>query len=135
MVPSALMVLDAMPLTPNGKIDRKALPAPDSTYQLRVAYVAPRTECEEDLAGIWRQILRTDKVGVEDNFFDLGGNSLLAIQVVSRVREGFSVELPIRTLFERPTVASLAEVIAGSVKSGTPKATTLRASAREEIEL
>ncbi|WP_420127101.1 non-ribosomal peptide synthase/polyketide synthase [Longimicrobium sp.] len=107
MVPSAIVFLDALPLTANGKLDRKALPAPELAAADR--YVAPRTPVEEVLAGIWAEVLRLDRVGVEESFFDLGGHSLLATRVASRVREVFAIELPLRALFEGPTVAQLAE--------------------------
>nr|WP_301542280.1 non-ribosomal peptide synthetase [Pyxidicoccus fallax] len=107
MVPSALVRLDALPLTANAKVDRKALPAPDSRAELR-PYEPPRTATEQRLAALWAQVLRVDRVGLHDGFFELGGHSLLATQLVSRVRESFAVELPLRALFEAPTVATLA---------------------------
>ncbi|HYG62726.1 MAG TPA: amino acid adenylation domain-containing protein, partial [Thermoanaerobaculia bacterium] len=111
MVPSAFVLLDSLPLTPNGKLDRKALEkiAPVRPDHDRLdAYVAPRTPAEEVLAGIFAEVLRLERVSVEDGFFDLGGHSLLATQVISRVREAFGAELPVRELFEEPTAAGLA---------------------------
>jgi acyl carrier protein len=100
-------------LTPNGKVDRKALPAPDQDRpELGNIYQAPRTPVEEALASIWCELLKVDKVGVQDNFFELGGHSLLATQIMSRVRSGLSIELPLRTLFESPTVEQMAAAIA-----------------------
>ncbi|MBV9792198.1 MAG: amino acid adenylation domain-containing protein [Chloroflexi bacterium] len=112
MVPSVILELDAFPLTPNGKVDRKALPAPDQLRpDLDTAFVAPQTPVEQLLANIWADVLRVGEVGVTDNFFSLGGNSLLATLLVSRMREAFQVDLPVRTLFEAPTIAGLSQRI------------------------
>ncbi len=119
MVPSAFMFLESLPLTPNGKVDRKALPAPDqSRPELEHSYTAPRTPVEALLANIWAEVLKLDKIGIHDNFFQLGGHSLMATQVVSRVRQAFQVELPVRALFEAPTVAELALRIEPSALRG-----------------
>ncbi|MFP2933938.1 amino acid adenylation domain-containing protein, partial [Pyxidicoccus sp. 3LG] len=108
MVPSAFVTLAALPLTPSGKLDRKALPAPDSDTDTAATWVAPRTPAEQALAGLMAQLLRVERVGAEDSFFALGGHSLLATQLASRIRASFGVELPLRILFEEPTVAGLA---------------------------
>jgi thioesterase domain-containing protein/acyl carrier protein len=111
MVPSAFVVLEAMPLSPNGKLDRKALPAPELGAQSPRAYVAPRTVAEELLAGIWCELLRVERVGVHDDFFALGGHSLLAVQVSTRVRELLRVRLPLAALFQAPTIEELARSV------------------------
>jgi acyl-coenzyme A synthetase/AMP-(fatty) acid ligase/acyl carrier protein len=118
MVPSAVIFLDSLQLTPSGKIDRRALPEPNSIRpHLQNSYVAPGTSTEKQVAKIWRNLLKLDEVGIHDNFFDLGGHSLLAIQVVARINDEFRIELPLRTLFEQPTVNRLAEQI--EIKSKT----------------
>jgi hypothetical protein len=126
MIPSAIIFLDAFPLTPSGKLDYEALPAPDHrTPTSRRAYVAPRTSTEKLLAGIWTQVLGLERIDVCDNFFDIGGHSLLAIRLLSRVRETFKLELPLRVVFESSTIADMAEVVdmelARGVKEDTPQ--------------
>ncbi len=112
MIPALFIALPALPLTPNGKVDRKALPAPDGGRpDLGREYVVPQGPVQEQLAAIWAEVLRRDRVGAEDNFFELGGHSLMATQVLSRVQEAFAVELPLRAMFDRPTVAGLAEEV------------------------
>jgi amino acid adenylation domain-containing protein len=137
MVPSAFMYLDAFPLTPNGKVDRKALPVPEYTCPVgNHGYQAPETEVATAIAAIWKEVLRVPRVGIHDNFFDLGGHSLLAVGVLSRVRERYGIELPLRTVFEAPTVQFFAGRIetllwaaggAGGARDETEE--------REEIEI
>jgi amino acid adenylation domain-containing protein len=115
MVPAAFVILDALPLTPNGKVDRQALPAPDRARPAMFeAFVPPRTPMEELLAGIWASVLGLPSVGVHDNFFVLGGHSLLAVQVISRLRKVMPVDVPLRALFDAPTVASLSRHVEGT---------------------
>jgi thioesterase domain-containing protein/uncharacterized protein Usg len=112
MVPSAFVMLDAMPLTPHGKLDRTVLPVPDgSRPQLDVAYAAPRTSVEEKLVEIWQEILDIRPVGIHDNFFDVGGHSLAGASLISRLNRTFGSDLSIRVLFEAPTVARLTSVV------------------------
>ena len=109
MVPQAIMLVDELPLLPNGKVDRLALPAPDWTRDETQIYVQPRTETERQLAGIWSDILGVANVGIHDDFFELGGHSLMAAQLVARVTESMQVGLPLRRLFDTPTIAGIAE--------------------------
>jgi amino acid adenylation domain-containing protein len=112
MLPSAYVFLDELPLTPNGKVDRRALPEPDgSRGEQETPYVAPRDATEESLAEIFREVLEAGRVGIDDNFFELGGHSLSATQVAVRVHQAFGRELPVRKLFELPTVRGLAEFL------------------------
>ncbi|MEG4404822.1 amino acid adenylation domain-containing protein [Microcoleus sp. MON2_D5] len=110
MMPSAFVLLEAMPLTPNGKIDRRSLRAPDTnTAEFESNFVEPRTPDEQLIAEIWAEVLGLERVGIHDNFFELGGHSLLATQAISRLRQAFQVEVPLRSLFESPTVATVTE--------------------------
>ncbi|HEY7387936.1 MAG TPA: amino acid adenylation domain-containing protein [Bryobacteraceae bacterium] len=119
MTPSAFVILDSLPMTPNGKLDQRALPAPEvSGSQIEGSRVAPRNEIEVTLVGIWAELLRIDGIGVFDNFFELGGHSLLATQVSARIRKYMGVEVPVRSLFEEPTVAALARIVEQSRAAG-----------------
>jgi len=119
MVPGAFVFLPDLPRLPNGKVDRHALPAPDPQRQeTELPYVAPETETELTIAGVWKELLRVERVSRHDNFFDLGGHSLLATQVVLRLREALRVEVSLRMLFESPTVAELATVIEETQQTG-----------------
>jgi acyl carrier protein len=111
MVPGAVMVLDALPLTANGKVDRAALPDPAQSESAADRHVAPRTPTEEKVARIWCDVLKKERVGATDNFLDLGGHSLLAIRVLGRISKEFGVRLALRALFESPTVAEVAALL------------------------
>lgn len=112
MVPAAFVFLEALPLTPNGKLDRQSLPSPrENQLMAETTYVAPRTPIETELAAIWSQLLGVERVGIHDNFFEVGGHSLLVTQAVARIRDIFEVELPLRVLFKVSTVAELAQAI------------------------
>jgi len=116
MIPSAYVLLEMMPLTSNGKLDRRALPPPE--YESEREYLAPRTEIERGLAAVFSEVLGREKVGVNDNFFELGGHSLLATQALTRIIEKFNVEVPFRQLFEAPTVGGLAEAVSERLAGG-----------------
>ncbi|HEY0078606.1 MAG TPA: amino acid adenylation domain-containing protein, partial [Pyrinomonadaceae bacterium] len=131
MIPSAFVLLDKLPLTPSGKADRKALPAPRATSASE-GYLAPRTAVEEMVSGIWSEVLKVERVGVRDNFFELGGHSLLATQVVSRLRDAFGVELPLSRFFESPVVAELSSFVEAEMRAGrVAEAPPLKAVPRE----
>ncbi|NET72739.1 MAG: amino acid adenylation domain-containing protein [Sphaerospermopsis sp. SIO1G2] len=113
MLPGAWMIVDSLPLTPNGKVDRRSLPVPNRTRpDLEVSYVAPGNEIEEKLAAIWTELLGLDAVGINDNFFGLGGHSLIVTQMLSRVRQDFSVHISFHQVFANPTIAAVAQLIA-----------------------
>jgi len=111
MVPSAFVVLHSLPLSPNGKLDRRALPAPDPGAVAAAGYVAPRTDAEAVLAEIWAEVLGLERVGVEDNFFELGGDSIRSLRIVSRAKAAFDVTLTPRDVLAARTVATLAELV------------------------
>ena len=141
MVPSVFVFLDAVPVTPHGKVNRQALPAAAGTRpDLEKAFVAPRIPAEKALSGIWAQVLGLERVGIYDNFFELGGHSLSATRVISLARKAFEMELPLRTLFEKPTIEELALVISQSPALGTeqehlcPILTELEALSEEEAQ-
>ena len=122
MLPSVFVTIKELPLTPNGKVDRRALPLPEQIGdEVSANFIAPRTVMEETVAEIWRQTLGITQVGVESNFFDLGGHSLLATRVMSQIRESCGIELPLRVLFESPTIAALAR----KLEEAQPKETEL----------
>ena len=115
MLPSAFVVLDTLPLNANGKVDRRALPMPNLFQRdTGVGFVAPRNAIEHRIANIWINILKLDRIGIYDNFFELGGHSLLATQAIAQLRQAFSIELPLRSLFESPTIAQLSEQVESS---------------------
>jgi acyl carrier protein len=132
MVPAQFVLLNELPLTPNGKVDRKALPVPAKANT--GAGGPPRTETEKMVASIWTELLGVEGVGVEDDFFDLGGQSMTAVGLVARLRTAFDLNIELATLFERPTIAGLAEAIdllvltSRSISAGSSEA-------REEFEL
>jgi acyl carrier protein len=122
MAPTDFMFLASIPLTPNGKIDRLALPVPHGRRpDLKVAYAAPRSDLERFLAETWAEVLAVGPVGIHDDFFDLGGHSLAAARVISRVLQEFKLNLPVRTLFDAPTVARMADVVRQNQPSGEPE--------------
>ena len=108
MIPAAFVTLDRLPLTTNGKLDRRALPAPEWDTAIQAGYQEPRTDAERVIAGIWAEVLGVARVGAHDSFFQLGGDSILSIQVTARLRAAFGVQLSPRALFTHPTIAELA---------------------------
>jgi acyl carrier protein len=126
MVPAALVPLDAIPFSPNGKLDRSALPEYDSVRSAQPqTYVAPRNPVEEAVAGAWRELLDLEQVSVQDNFFELGGHSLLATQATSWVQESFEIAMPLQVFFEHPTIAEQAAYIETACQAANIDATTV----------
>lgn len=134
MVPQAFVLVETFPLMPNGKIDRLALP-PAETVQPCADFVGPRTETEKSLAGIWSELLQVENIGVNDDFFDLGGKSLHAIRMVARIRDTLGVDVQLRNLFERPTVAGFAEIVDGLAWARKSEFAPAGADEREELTL
>ncbi|MBV4482774.1 amino acid adenylation domain-containing protein [Pseudomonas khavaziana] len=134
MVPTHLMFLERMPLTPNGKLDRKGLPLPDAS-QMQQVYVAPQSELEQQVAAIWAEILGVERVGLADHFFELGGHSLLAMQVISRLRQLLGRELPLRTMFEQPGLQGFVETLCNSHESQASVLQILPVSRQQPLAL
>jgi hypothetical protein len=135
MVPAAFAFLAALPLTPNGKVDRKALPVPDF-LPLETKFVAPRNQVEEMVLGIFRSVLGRVDFGVFDNFFDLGGHSLMAARLIAQLSTASGVDVPLRKLFAQPTVVGMAEAVEGlKWLQKSPPAPSHSAGLREEIVL
>jgi acyl carrier protein len=135
MVPSSFMVLEALPRTPNGKIDRRALPEADAVaMDVREVYIAPRSAMEREIASIWQELLKVEKVGVNDNFFGLGGHSLLLVHAQSKVTEVLKVKVSMVDMFKYPTISALAEYLSqqGSVMAAAAAPTRNQAESRIE---
>ena len=138
MIPSAFVFLDALPLTTRGKVDRRALPVPDERRpDIEASFAAPRNAVEEALAEIWGEVLGIEKVGIQDNFYELGGHSLMATQIISRFRDTFQVELQLHQFFETLTIAGLSESIEEAKNSGsklqTPAITPISRKSRTRL--
>jgi aryl carrier-like protein len=132
MVPAHFETLDVLPLTPNGKVDRKALPAPSKARTGQGG--SPRTETERVVGAIWSELLRLDGIGINDDFFDIGGQSMTAVGLVARLRTAFNVNVELAALFERPTIAALSEAIDMLILSSRPSVSA-SSGAREEFDL
>lgn len=141
MVPATVTVLERLPLSPNGKMERRSLPKPEQKRpELDQPYMAPATATETKLAALWASLLKMDRVGIDDSFFDLGGNSLLANQMIARLRSDLRVDVPVVKVFEHPTVAALARFIARFIEGGTASASAApsrntRASGRGDVAI
>jgi amino acid adenylation domain-containing protein len=136
MVPSGFVTLEKFPMTPNGKVNRNALPKPETTDRTAQTVIEPRTPVEKSLVEIWREVLRAERVGVEDNFFEIGGHSLLAMQMMSRARKVLGVEISLREIFEAPTISALAKILERkTVRPADPIPRQRRISQRQAREL
>jgi aryl carrier-like protein len=133
MVPQAFVLMERFPLMPNGKIDRQALPLPDAV-QPPAGFVAPRTSTEKALAALWCELLERDEIGVDEDFFDAGGKSLVAMRLVARIRAELGVDIQLRNLFERPTIGGLSEIVDALSWQGEAQAAP-GSGEREELTL
>jgi len=136
MVPAAFVTLETMPLTSNGKVDRRSLTQMNGfDHGSESEYVAPRNETEETIAAIWQEVLQTDKVGIDDNFFDLGGHSLLMVGVHNKLKERFRKDLPIADLFKHPTVRKLTECLNEETKQTSSQSIRDRAKKQKQAAM
>jgi acyl carrier protein len=142
MIPSHFVQLEEIPLTPSGKLDRKALPALGKALSTGSKYIPPRNHIEKTIADIWKELLSLDKLGIHDHFFDIGGNSLLMIRLSSRLQEIFKRDLPVVTLFDYPTIDSLAGLLIRdktgepsiNIDTGTRRADTVREKGKSRTD-
>jgi acyl carrier protein len=111
MIPPYFVQIEKIPLTPNGKVDRKSLPGPDKSLAVTTGYVPPSNEIEKQLAALWKELLNVKKIGIKDNFFELGGHSLLAMNMVLRIQTCFAIEIPLGEIFDNPSIAQIAKYI------------------------
>jgi len=132
MIPNDVVILDAMPLTPNGKLDRKQLPAPSSVGPAKTDYAAPENELQQIIVNIWQETLQLDKVGVNDGFFELGGHSLLVVRVFQLLKEQVDIPFSLTDLYRFPTIKSLAEFLSSDEQNESLKKSSDRASRRRE---
>jgi len=135
MLPTAIIMLEALPLTPNGKLDKRALPKPDSDAAQEDRYVAPRSETERQLVTIWTEVLKKERVGVRDDFLELGGHSLIAIRVLGKISKQFGIRLALRALFDAPTVEQLAELVDATRKTAAPATPAIGVASRSAYRL
>jgi hypothetical protein len=138
MLPAVFTTLEAFPLTPNGKVDRRALPAPETSRpELANNFVAPRNETERMLAGIWQEALKLEQVGVDDNFFELGGHSLLVVQIHQQILLHFQTDLTIAQMFQFPTIRSLAQHLSRSTvePASSPRQSAIDRAARSRAAI